>query len=132
MGGEGFVTVYYKGKDSDEYKVVGRGIMGDENDELGYAICVSRDGKLVAASTPDAQYVSTFIIGSDNDLSHLSPNSMSATAIVSLTFFIVCTIALLSFGAFKAIIYVKNRRDNSYAFTQPISPALPRSRSSRR
>ncbi len=61
--GQGLVHVYYKGKDSDEYKKIGNGIMGDENDELGFAIAVSRDGKVVTAATPDAQYVSSFIIG---------------------------------------------------------------------
>eukprot|EP00551_Chaetoceros_affinis_P010552 CAMPEP_0203667942 /NCGR_PEP_ID=MMETSP0090-20130426/4667_1 /ASSEMBLY_ACC=CAM_ASM_001088 /TAXON_ID=426623 /ORGANISM="Chaetoceros affinis, Strain CCMP159" /LENGTH=585 /DNA_ID=CAMNT_0050532235 /DNA_START=176 /DNA_END=1933 /DNA_ORIENTATION=- len=118
--GQGLVHVYYKGN-SDVYKRVGHGIMGSENDELGYALSVSRDGKIVTASTPDAQYVATFVIGSDIDLTHLSPNSMSAMAIASLTFFIVCSIALLSFGTFKAVVYVRNRRTTRFFSSVPRS-----------
>merc|ERR1719350_2458832 len=76
--GNGVVNVYYKGMDKEEYRRIGRGIMGEESDMFGYSLCVSRNGKIVSSGSPDAQYVSTFVIGAGNELSHLSPNSLPA------------------------------------------------------
>ena len=55
--------MYYKGEDSEVYVPMGDGVVGDEFDNIGSALSMSRDGKIVAFGSPNDEYISSYVLG---------------------------------------------------------------------
>lgn len=100
--GKGLVRIFKK--EGKEYKQVGENIIGDEDEELGFSVVMSRDGNVVSAGSMSGRYAVSYIMG------HYSPSaSRSALGIIVLTFFVFFIVATCSYGAYNGVKYLKQR-----------------------
>lgn len=120
----GMIRVYKYNKDEGErgmYEKVGNDLIGDDYDELGFSLSLSRDGEVVTAGSPDQRYVVMYL-SPGSEMTKFQSSNRSAFSIVLLTFSLVGLAVLIGFIVFRGARFVKTKNESGVEFTS-IAPS---------
>lgn len=90
-----------------QYVQIGSDVVGDEYDELGFSVVLSRDGNMVSVGSISGRYVVTYS-------TLLSTVGKSVLSIIMTTFLIAIILAGVAFAGVKVVRRIKRDREQTF------------------